>query len=50
MVLFVGCVRQNMLGPEDADDEEMKAEILEEARTCGYVEQVCPRYTGTAHV
>lgn len=31
---------QNMLGPEDAEDQETKADILEEARTCGVVEQV----------
>lgn len=30
-----------MLGPEDADDEDTKAEILEEFGTCGTVLQVC---------
>lgn len=29
-----------MLGPDDVDDEEIKADILEEAKTCGKVEQV----------
>ena len=31
---------QNMLGPEDADDEETKAEILQEFGTYGTVVQV----------
>lgn len=31
-----------MLGPEDAEDEDIKAEILQEASTCGAVEQVRP--------
>lgn len=30
-----------MLGPEDADDEETKAEILQEFGTFGTVLQVC---------
>lgn len=30
-----------MLGPEDADDEETKKEILEEFGTYGTVLQVC---------
>lgn len=37
---FFACERQNMLGPEDADDEETKAEILEEFGTYGTVLQV----------
>ena len=32
-----------MLGPEEADDEEVKAEILEEFGTCGTVQQVNTR-------
>jgi len=32
---------QNMLRPEDADDEETKKEILEEFGTYGTVLQVC---------
>ncbi|CAN0467551.1 unnamed protein product [Laminaria digitata] len=40
---FVGASRcmclMNMLGPEEADDEEVKAEILEEFGTCGTVQQ-----------
>lgn len=31
---------KNMLSPEDAEDEETKAEIMEESATCGTIEQV----------